>query len=104
MAKPFNKLKFTGILGLDDPLPFGRHLGYTVLTILKDRPQYISWLVANTSVKFYPSVHNELYKYLATYTARRKKRSTFPEDYYDDMRDMYDVGCEFGGLFDDVPF
>lgn len=45
---------------MDDVLPFGRHQGYTVEEILKDRPEYIAWLIANTNLKFYQSVHDEL--------------------------------------------
>ncbi len=58
MAIQFSKLK--NKLGLDDTLPFGRHQGYTVEEILKDRPEYISWLMSNTTLKFYPSVHELL--------------------------------------------
>lgn len=56
MAKAFSLLR--GLeLGLDDILGFGRHQGYTVNEILKDRPEYICWLIDNTDIKFYPSVH-----------------------------------------------
>lgn len=71
MAKAFNKLR-NPALGLDDIIPFGRHAGYSVLEIMKDRPSYISWLIVNTDVKFYPSVHNELYRYLAKHVPKHK--------------------------------
>ena len=59
MSLHFNKLKGT-TLGLDDQLGFGRHIGYTVLEVVKDRPEYIKWLIDNTGIKFYPSVLEEL--------------------------------------------
>jgi hypothetical protein len=56
---PFIKVKNSSILGLDDTIDFGRHKGYTVLEIIKDRPQYIDWLIKEGK-KFYPSVIEEL--------------------------------------------
>lgn len=58
MAIQFSKLRDK--LGLDDNLPFGRYHGCTVEEVLKDSPEYISWLMRNTSLKFYPSVHDML--------------------------------------------
>ena len=64
MAKPFSKIKYTGWVGLDDQLTFGKHIGYTVLEVLKDRPQYIAWLIDNTDIKFYQSVQEQVDKLL----------------------------------------
>ena len=95
MSKPFTKLKGT-TLGLDDQLGFGRHKGYTILEILKDRPAYITWLIANTDLKFYQSVHEELYKYTAD-KAPAKYHKYFVG--YD-----HDTLGDWGDPFDDVPF
>lgn len=111
MSKHFNKLRDPR-LGLDDMLPFGRHQGYTVLEIIKDRPQYISWLMSNTDLKFHRSVHDELYRYLAKHVPSHMPRRN---NYY-----FYDGGArgdmahetltqmqyaiDQGDWFDDVPF
>lgn len=68
MSIPFSKVRTK--LGLDDVLPFGKYAGDTVLEIIKDRPQYISWLIQNTSLKFYPSVHEELGRHLTKHIPR----------------------------------
>lgn len=61
---------------MDDVLPFGRHQGYTVKEILKDRPEYIVWLMENTSLKFYKSVQDEInriaYSIKNAYRPRRR--------------------------------
>lgn len=62
MTKPFNKVLYTGWIGLDSQLTFGRHIGYTVNEVLKDRPEYIAWLIDNTEIKFYESVHEQVNK------------------------------------------
>lgn len=103
MAKPFNKIKFTGWLGLDDQLTFGRHIGYTVLEVLKDHPEYIGWLINNTSIKFRPSVQSELFKQIAgkeiySYAvAYRKSRNYMPDYDHDTLSDWADWDA-------DVPF
>jgi len=97
MAKAFNKLR-NPTLGLDDVLPLGRHAGYTVLEILKDSPSYISWLIVNTDIKFYQSVHSELYRYLAKHVPKHKStRTRFVGYDHDTLSDWCDP-------FDDVPF
>lgn len=95
MAIQFNKLK--NKLGLDDTLPFGRHQGYTVEEILKDRPEYISWLMSNTTLKFYPSVHELL---LLMKPKRIPQHTSFNPKYSGKSYDfvIYDE------LFDDIPF
>ena len=94
MAKAFNKLR-NPRLELDDVVPFGRYAGYSVLKILKDRPTYISWLIFNTDIKFYPSVHSELYKYLAKHD--KPTRTRFVGYDHDTLSDWCDP-------FDDIPF
>lgn len=92
MAIPFKKIKSK--LGLDDTLPFGRHQGYTVEEILKDRPQYIAWLMTNTSLKFYPSVH----ELLDTQNVQKLFNTLIRKEVY-----MYpDIGLD--DIFDDIPF
>jgi hypothetical protein len=96
MAKPFTALRDSR-LGLDDVLPFGRHQGYTVEEILKDRPEYISWLMSNTTLKFYPSVHELL---LLMKPKRVPQHTSFNPKYSGKSYDfiIYDE------LFDDIPF
>lgn len=104
MAIPFGKLKTK--LGLDDVLPFGRHAGYTVLEIIKDHPQYISWLIQNTSLRFYPSVHEELSRHIIKHVPkgagvlssnlRKLKRDMWNQEWMNDP--IYLEG------FDDIPF
>lgn len=55
---PFNKVKKK--LGLDDYISFGKYRGCTVLELIKDAPGYVSWLMQNTDLKFYESVHEQL--------------------------------------------
>lgn len=56
MAKTFKTLRDPR-LGLDDQIP-GRHFGYTINEIIKDRPEYIDWLMKNTQIQFHDSVYN----------------------------------------------
>lgn len=58
---------------MDDVLPFGRHQGYRVEEIIKDRPDYISWLIVNTSLKFTQSVHDYLTKCMLRAVPRKKR-------------------------------
>jgi hypothetical protein len=51
MSKPFKQIKSLK-LGWDSQLTFGKHIGYTVEEVWKDRPEYICWLVDNTEIKF----------------------------------------------------
>lgn len=103
MAIQFSKLK--NKLGLDDTLPFGRHQGYTVEEILKDRPEYISWLMSNTTLKFYPSVHELL---LMMKPKRVPQHTSFHGHYSHEEKDY--VFPKYSGntydliIFDDVPF
>ena len=57
MAKAFKALR-NPALTFDDILGFGRHQGYKVGEILKDRPEYIAWLIDNTSIKFTKEVND----------------------------------------------
>ena len=100
MAIPFTKIK--NRFGLDDVMPFGRHQGYTVLEIIKDRPTYISWLIQNTNLKFYESVHDELSRYLKHHIPAGAGNYTWQgKPKYDwDQRGLSD----FDDYFDDVPF
>jgi hypothetical protein len=95
MAKAFRALRDPA-LGLDDILGFGMHIGYTVNEILKDRPEYIKWLMHNTELKFRQSVHEELYHWLAEKDTPKPKHN--PYGYlladYADQEDW----------FEDVPF
>lgn len=113
MAIQFNKIK--NKLGLDDTLPFGRHQGYTVEEILKDRPEYISWLMRNTGLKFYPSVHELL---LLMKPKRVPQHTSFKPVYFYDgtahgeqahyeltIRDeSYNIYSDQDDWFDDIPF
>lgn len=92
MGIPFSKIKSK--LELDDILPFGRHQGYSVREILKDRPIYISWLIQNTSLKFDKSVHIMLESAVLRYAF---KKFGYNEHDRDTLSDWYDP-------FDDVPF
>ena len=56
MAKTFKALR-NPRLGLDDQIP-GRHFGYTIHEIIKDRPEYIDWLMKNTEILFHDSVYD----------------------------------------------
>lgn len=110
MAIQFSKLK--NKLGLDDTLPFGRHQGYTVEEILKDRPEYISWLMRNTSLKFYPSVHDLLKimkaKHVPQHTSLRSHGyySHEEKDYvFPRLRnESHNIFSDQDDWFDDVPF
>lgn len=97
MSKPFSSIK--SALGLDDTLPFGRHQGYTVLEIVRDRPEYIKWLIDNTSLRFYPSVHIELERFLVD------KKENYNEAYYRGLN-FFDIHPkhEEWNYWDDVPF
>ncbi len=98
MPIPFTKIK--NRFGLDDVMPFGRHQGYTVLEIIKDRPSYISWLIQNTNLKFYESVHDELSRYLVKHVPRGVGNYTwkgYPD--YD-----HDTCGEWSDWDADVPF
>jgi hypothetical protein len=95
MSIVFNKIKNSAIIGLDDQLDFGKHLGYTVLEVLKDRPDYIQWLIEKGK-KFYPSVHIELD--IIRQKALIKDTQKFLKKYdWDNFSDQDDY-------WDDVPF
>ncbi len=86
MSKPFLSSRNPSLLGLDDEIPFGIFQGFPVSEVLAVDPQYISWLIANTRLKFYESVHQEL-----KYSKRR------PVPQY--------CGVEYDSIiFDNVPF
>lgn len=91
MSLKFTQLKPT-TLGLDSVLDFGRHFGYTVSEVLKDRPEYIQWLIADGK-KFYPSVHNEITKIIASKEVRRYI-----------SKEVYYAHSDQDDWFDDVPF
>lgn len=95
MAIAFKNLK--NRYGLDDILTFGRHQGYSVLEILKDRPDYIVWLIQNTDIKFYDSVHEQV-----SIAALRKIRKNTKRVIYqwEDPQEM----CDYDEFFDDIPF
>lgn len=88
MSIPFKKVRSK--LGLNDHLPDGRHRGYTVLAILKDRPRYIKWLMDNTTIRFHSSVEHEMWKYLLELPRRKRYNSAYHKDYHDeDFGDWY---------------
>lgn len=60
MSKPFSKIKYTGWIGLDSQLTFGKFIGWTVLDVVRYHPDYISYLLDKTDIKFYPSVSEEV--------------------------------------------
>lgn len=97
MAIAFSKIKSK--LGLDDTIPFGRYQGYTVEEILKDMPEYISWLMSNTSLRFYPSVHEMLLMMLPKRAAQHTRIVNRRLNDYDELT-YPDIEI----LFDDVPF
>lgn len=92
MAIPFKALRDPR-LGLDSVLDFGRHSGYTVSEVLKDRPEYIQWLIVQGK-KFYPSVHNEIYKIVADSELFKRRIS----------KEVYYAHADQDDWFDDVPF
>jgi hypothetical protein len=96
MSIAFNKIKNSGILGLDDQLNFGKHIGYTVLEIIKDRPQYIDWLIKEGK-KFYPSVHEEIER--TRKTVILKNTNNFLKRTYD-----WNNFSDQDDYWDDVPF
>lgn len=100
MSIKFNQVKTK--LGLDDVLSFGRHQGYTVEEVIKDRPEYISWLIAEGK-QFYQSVHEELAMYKGTYKQAKPKLGGYNHevgDYVFDSRSNH----ELDDWFDDIPF
>lgn len=95
MAIAFKNLK--NRYGLDDILTFGRHQGYSVLEILKDRPDYIVWLIQNTDIKFYDSVHQEIER-LALNKLKKEVKL------WDKIWDGREI-CDYEeGYFEDIPF
>lgn len=71
MSKKFSQIRTK--LGLDDVLDFGRHKGYTVLEVIKDRPDYIDWLIRQGK-EVYPSVVEELARRKADQVYEKTKR------------------------------
>lgn len=112
MSIPFKQVKTK--LGLDDILPFGRHVGYSVLEIIKDRPVYIDWLIKNTELKFYQSVHEEL----ARQDYKKAQAGAVPKSYFyagdlrgeqahysmTDRDESHNIYSDMDDWFDDVPF
>jgi len=49
-------------LKLTDPMPFGKHIGILVGSIMdkKDGPGYIRWAINNTDARFAQAVHDYL--------------------------------------------
>lgn len=87
MAKPFSALRDPK-LDFNDYIPFGRYRGYTIKEILKDRPEYIAWLIDNTSYTFTQRVVDVVDIYCP---------------YSDDVDDRhYDNDLIL--LYDDIPF
>lgn len=91
MSLKFTQLKPT-ILGLDSVLDFGRHFGYTVLEVLKDRPDYIQYLIVQGK-KFHPSVHNEILKIVLSKEVRRYI-----------SKEIYYAHADQDDWWEDVPF
>ncbi len=85
---PFNQIKNSNILGLDDQITFGDHQGCYVSQVVIDYPDYIDWLIKNTDKQFYQSVHDELW-YRKQELNKPKYKSNYIEDEYE---------------FDDIPF
>lgn len=98
MSKPFRKVKYTGVLGLDSQLDFGMYQGYTVQEILKDRPDYIRWLMANTALKFTEDVIvPRSYKFKIPKDVSQWQNSRHWKDHDDVYSDM-------DQYWDDIPF
>lgn len=111
MAKPFTALRDPR-LGLDDVLTYPRYKGCTVKEVLADNPGYISWLMSNTGLKFYPSVHEML---LLMKPKRVPQHTSFSSHgYYSDKEKNYifpklrdeshNIFSDQDDWFDDVPF
>lgn len=110
MSKAFTKLKDPRYLGLDDIIPFGRYSGYSVLEIVRDRPVYIDWLIKNTDLKFYQSVHEEL----ARQDYKKAQAGAVPKSYlyaqaYQGVYDKHGISyddpeMDFEDWCTDVPF
>ncbi len=98
MAKPFTALRDPR-LGLDDVLPFGRHQGYTVEEVLKDRPEYIRWLIVNTSTRF----HDSIITRAAELSIPKSKQYQYNAEYHKYSGKSYDFVI-YDELFDDMPF
>lgn len=99
MSLQFSDIKNSGILGLDDQLDFGKHIGYTVLEVIKDRPQYIEWLIKEGK-KFYPSVHEEIKRNKIDKIYKKVKHYYCGGDLQGDMAHFEASHQEW----DDVPF
>jgi hypothetical protein len=87
-------------LGLDDILPFGRYQGYTVEEILKDRPEYIRWLIVNTSTKFHDSVLTKA----AKFTIPKHTQRFYNAEYHFYRDESHNIFSDQDDWFDDVPF
>lgn len=98
MAKPFTALRDPR-LGLDDVLTYPRYKGCTVKEVLADNPGYISWLMSNTGLKFYPSVHEML---LIAKPKRVPQHTSFRTRYFGD--EAFNTLEDAGSWFEDVPF
>lgn len=102
MAIKFNHIRTK--IGLDDELRFGKkHYGYTVLEILESDPTYIAWLIENTQLQFYQSVHEELERKII------RRRPSVKNIYYGDLRgemahETMSQIQQAWDEFDDIPF
>ncbi len=56
--------KKSTLLTLKSPIPWGKYKGECVNTILKHDPQYMQWLLNETSIAVDATVRTELHKQL----------------------------------------
>ncbi len=94
MARAFTALH-NPLLGLDSQVNFGKYLGTgtTVAEVIKTNPEYIKWIIANTDIKFYTSVLEQLVKINMT----KKTQRYYNSEYHNTHSDQDD-------WFDDIPF
>lgn len=103
MAKSFSSLRDPK-LGLDDQFNFGKYLasGLTVLEIVRDDPRYISWIIANTDIKFYTSVLEQLV--VNSISEKTQRRYNIEYHSYKLRDESHNVYADQDDWFDDVPF
>ena len=48
-------IKKSGIYGLNDLMPWGRHKGVLIATLIEDETEYVDWLLNRATVATLPS-------------------------------------------------
>ncbi len=108
MAIQFNNVRTK--LGLDDVLDFGAWIGHTVEEVIRQKPEYISWLMTNTDKKFYGSVTDEIMRTKKFKAVDKKSRGGY---FYDGglrgdqahfEAEMHSSSWGFDDWMDDIPF